>query len=97
MLAIQLGAEYAHADETLDALLAATAARTPGVDYLAVWAGIAGQLRDSRADGLADLLAAALLRLLAAAQNRDLAAEEIAHLKARLDLNRAREEMGTAS
>ncbi|WP_280452280.1 hypothetical protein [Nocardia cyriacigeorgica] len=86
MLAIQLGSAYARADQTLDELLVVVATLTPGADYFAVWSDLAARLRDSRADGLADVLAAALLRLLAAAQNRDLAAEEIARLNARIEL-----------
>lgn len=95
--AVQLGALYGRSCDALDELLAAIAAQTEGADYVATWAGLAGELRSSDSDGLAELLAAALLRLLAAAQTRDLAAEEIAHLNARLNLTRAHEEMGTAS
>lgn len=82
MLAIQLGAEYARADETVDELLAVVATLTPGADYFAVWADIADRLRDAASDRLAELLGVALLRLLAAAQaqQRDLAAAESARL-----------------
>lgn len=82
-LAVQLGALYGRSCEALDELLAAIAAQTEGADYVEVWVGLAGLLRTSESDHLADLLAAALLRLLAAAQNRDPAAEDIARLNAR--------------